>query len=198
MIGSMDANEPTLWTIDELAAQAALALSVDYPGQESGRVRDVPDLRTIRYYATLGLLDRPQSMRGRTALYGRRHLLQLVAIKRLQAKGHALGALQAQLVGATDTTLAEIARLPDQMPAPQTAPEERQDFWKQRPAPPPVKEKKVLPLQGIQLDGGITLLLTPARPVEPDDVEALRVAATPLLKLLASRRLLPDSSAADF
>ena len=46
----------------------------------------VPDARTIRYYATLGLIDRPEAFRGRTALYGARHLSQLVAIKRLQAK----------------------------------------------------------------------------------------------------------------
>ena len=74
-----------LWTIDELGSRVALALSVDYDGQASGRVRDVPDRRTIRYYTTLGLIDRP-ALRGRTALYGRRHLLQLVAIKRLQAQ----------------------------------------------------------------------------------------------------------------
>ena len=78
------AREP-LWTIDELGAVVALALSVDYAGQANGRVREVPDRRTIRYYTTLGLIDRPARMRGRTALYGRRHLLQLVAIKRLQA-----------------------------------------------------------------------------------------------------------------
>src|SRR5437016_3586975 len=98
-----------LWTIDELSTQAALALSVDYVGQGNGQVREVPDLRTIRYYTTLGLLDRPAAMRGRTALYGRRHLLQLVAIKRLQAKGHTLAELQQRLLGQTDAELAQLA-----------------------------------------------------------------------------------------
>src|SRR3954469_10584069 len=101
-----------LWTIDELGSRVALALSVDYDGQASGRVRDVPDRRTIRYYTTLGLIDRPAEMRGRTAYYGARHLMQLAAIKRLQARGLSLAAGQRQLVGLGDPALARLARLP--------------------------------------------------------------------------------------
>src|SRR5436309_11361819 len=100
-----------LWTIDELGGRVALALSVDYDGQASGRVRDVPDRRTIRYYTTLGLIDRPAEMRGRTALYNRRHLLQLVAIKRLQTQGLTLAELQQQLLGRTNAALERLARL---------------------------------------------------------------------------------------
>src|SRR5881392_2255064 len=99
-----------LWTIDELGTRAALALSVDYAGPPNGRVREVPDRRTIRYYTTLGLLDRPAEMRGRTALYGRRHLLQLVAIKRLQARGLSLAEVQVELAAASDERLERIAR----------------------------------------------------------------------------------------
>ena len=80
-----------------------------YEGVPSGRVRDVPDLRTIRYYTTLGLLDRPAAMRGRTALYGPRHLLQLVAIKRLQARGLSLAAVQERVVGLSDAALRRLA-----------------------------------------------------------------------------------------
>ena len=85
----MTRSSESLWDLDELCAQVALALAADYAGQASGRVRDVPDGRTIRYYTTLGLVDRPVAVpgKGRTAFYGRRHLLQLVAIKRLQAQG---------------------------------------------------------------------------------------------------------------
>src|SRR3954464_9955240 len=101
-----------LWTLDELTAQVALALAVDYPGQPSGRVREVPDRRTVRYYTTLGLIDRPADVRGRTALYTTRHLLQLVAIKRLEAGGPSLAEVQARLVGQPDSALRELARLP--------------------------------------------------------------------------------------
>src|SRR4051812_26557012 len=103
-----------IWGLEELSAQVARALAAGYAGQASGRVRDVPDGRTIRYYTTLGLVDRPVARpgRGRTAFYGRRHLLQFVAIKRLQAEGLSLGEVQARLVGQTDAVLEEAARLP--------------------------------------------------------------------------------------
>ena len=98
--------------LDELAERVDAALAVDYHGQPSGRVRAVPDRRAIRWYTTIGLIDRPVAYRGRTALYGPRHLLQLVAVKRLQAKGLPLVAIQQELAGATDTQLARVAHLP--------------------------------------------------------------------------------------
>jgi DNA-binding transcriptional MerR regulator len=100
------------WTLDELAERVDAALAVDYSGQPSGRVRAVPDRRAIRWYTTIGLIDRPVAHRGRTALYGPRHLLQLVAVKRLQARGLPLVDIQRELTGATDTQLARVARLP--------------------------------------------------------------------------------------
>jgi hypothetical protein len=100
------------WTLDELAERVETALAVDYHGQASGRVRAVPDRRAIRWYTTIGLIDRPVAHRGRTALYGPRHLMQLVAVKRLQARGLPLVSIQQELAGATDTQLARVARLP--------------------------------------------------------------------------------------
>src|SRR6185437_14316218 len=102
----MKGHDEPRWTIDELGAKAAEALAVDYAGPPNDRVRDVPDRRTIRYYTTLGLIDRPAEMRGRTALYGRRHLLQIVAIKKLQALGRSLAEIQHVLTGQTDKELA--------------------------------------------------------------------------------------------
>jgi DNA-binding transcriptional MerR regulator len=188
-----------LWTLDELSAQVALALAVDYAGQASGRVRDVPDRRTIRYYTTLGLVDRPAALRGRTALYGRRHLLQLVAIKRLQTQGLALAEVQARLLGRTDETLAEVARLPGGcgQPAPARPPpspdseSERQDaFWKE-PAEPAANPAALI---GVPLGAGVTLLLPAGRSLDEHDLEALKAAAAPLLHLLKARRLLPPDS----
>ena len=64
----MDMSER--WTIQQLSQVVRRILAAgDYEGQSSGRVRDVPDLRTIRYYTTLGLLDKPAEMRGRRAYY---------------------------------------------------------------------------------------------------------------------------------
>ena len=50
----MKNGDETFWTIDELGERVAEALGgPGYNGVPSGRVRDVPDLRTIRYYTTL-------------------------------------------------------------------------------------------------------------------------------------------------
>src|SRR5579875_1702800 len=130
------------WTIQELAELAAEALAAARPGEQSaagaparpgeaagagpegmtaranGRVRDVPNERLIRWYVTVGLVDPPLSRRGRVARYGRRHLLQLVAVKRRQAEGRSLAEIQAELAGATDETLAAVARVTDGEPAP--------------------------------------------------------------------------------
>jgi DNA-binding transcriptional MerR regulator len=196
-----------LCTIDELGAQVALALSVDYHGPDNGRVREIPDRRTIRYYTTLGLIDRPAEMRGRTALYGQRHLLQIVAIKRLQARGLSLAQIQEQLVGQSDRALDRIARLPDlEALAPTAVPPEPKPtqragpFWTETPAAAPdqgagpdetaAEATAGVGLQGISLAEGAMLLLELPRPLDPKDLSAIRTAAAPLLKLLEARRLL--------
>src|ERR1700719_3506134 len=96
------------WTILELAELAADALAdaaaeaeagASSPVRANGRVRDVPNERLVRWYVTVGLVDPPLSRRGRVAQYGRRHLLQLVAVKRRQAEGRSLAEIQAALAG---------------------------------------------------------------------------------------------------
>lgn len=196
------ATREQLWTMDELGAQVALALSVDYEGSASGRVRDIPDPRTIRYYTTLGLVDRPAEMRGRTALYRQRHLMQLVAIKRLQARGLTLVQIQERLLGITDAALAKMAKLPGDVDLGGSAPpmpaslETTGEFWKKMPAEPTVSANDAVTpvsLKGIQLDENAALLLAAVRTLEPDDIEAIRAAALPLLKLLRTRRLLTSA-----
>ncbi|MFI7634788.1 MerR family transcriptional regulator [Nonomuraea sp. NPDC049400] len=98
------------WTIGELAERAARALRGG-GSPVNGRVRDVPGERLIRWYTTIGLVDPPLTRRGRIAQYGRRHLLQLVAVKRLQAAGHSIAQIQAALAGATDRMLEATAGL---------------------------------------------------------------------------------------
>jgi DNA-binding transcriptional MerR regulator len=107
----------TRFPIDDLRTLVARALhDGGYSPAESKRIRAVPDTRTIRYYTTLGLIDRPAEMRGRTALYEPHHVMQLVAIKRLQAANQTLSDVQTRLVGITTKQLSKLADLPD-------------DFW---------------------------------------------------------------------
>ncbi len=89
-----------------------------------GRVAPAPDARTVRYYATLGLLDRPAIV-DRQARYGPRHVLQLLAIKALQGQGMPLAEVQARLYGRSNAeleALLEGARAaPSARPAPARA-----------------------------------------------------------------------------
>jgi DNA-binding transcriptional MerR regulator len=179
-------------TIAELAATAAAAVAAADVRGANRRVTDLPDERTIRWYSTIGLLDRPSGSRGRTALYGERHILQLVAIKRRQAEGRTLAEIQSELVGATDRTLRRIADVPpptDAVALPKSAkPTDGRQFWRDRPAavrPPQV-------LSGLDLGDGVVLML-PAQPNQAE-VETIRAAAQPLLDLLAERRLTRGSA----
>ncbi|GAB2907260.1 MerR family transcriptional regulator [Nonomuraea fastidiosa] len=113
------------WTIGELAEHAARALRDGAAAPVNGRVRDVPSERLIRWYTTIGLVDPPLTRRGRVARYGRRHLLQLVAIKRMQAAGHSIAEIQTALAGAEDHTLEAVSGL--HLPRPETVPEAVRD-----------------------------------------------------------------------
>lgn len=133
------------WTIAELAELAAEALATpEGVGQANGRVRDVPNERLIRWYGTVGLVDPPLSRRGRVARYGRRHLLQLVAVKRRQAEGRSLAQIQEELAGATDDALAAVARVPALgsalAPLAPGAPQAPDRFWARRPMQPDAAE----------------------------------------------------------
>ncbi|GAA4892950.1 DNA-binding transcriptional MerR regulator [Stackebrandtia albiflava] len=192
-------SETARWSIGELADRVAAALADDYPGPPSGRVRGVPDVRAIRWYATIGLLDKPAAHRGRTALYGERHLRQLVAVKRRQAAGLSLAEIQAELAGVGDARLAEIAGLPAEAATesedtrPESPPDSR--FWARRPTvklkghtpDPPEEDTDVS--YCVPLGPGASLLLAADAVPDPADVAALRQAAEPLLRVLRERGL---------
>lgn len=189
------------WTLDELVRRIAAALAGPaYPGSPNGRVRDVPDRRAVRWYVTIGLVDRPAAMQGRTALYGTRHLLQIVAIKRRQAEGRSLAEIQAELAGATDRTLRRVAAVPDALLAEDSkSPSEdaiRHRFWAEPPAAASSTTSdggsdSVTMLAAVRLAGG-ALVLLPRQSGRPDvdDISAIQAAARPLLDVLADRGLL--------
>jgi DNA-binding transcriptional MerR regulator len=211
------------WTLDELVGRVAQALAGADVRAPNGRVSEVPDTRMIRWYMSTGLVDRPLAMRGRVGLYGRRHLLQLVAIKRLQSQGRSLAAIQAELAGAADAALETAARLSE--PADAAGPLRRERFWTQRPAPtqsaqamqptqsaqpalslapgpePDGPSDGVLRGDGVHADGilhGVVLdgavLLLPRVP-SGHDLAAIRTAAQPLLDLLDACGLLTPRAA---
>src|SRR6476620_8048531 len=93
-------------TLEQLADEVAYSLEYyDLLGVHSdSRVAPVPDARTIRYYTTLGLIDRPR-VEGRQAKYGKRQLLQLLAIKALQSHGLPLSEIQSRIYGRSEAEL---------------------------------------------------------------------------------------------
>lgn len=99
-------TQPINLTLEELATEVAHLLEYYslLGAAPDSRVSAVPDGRTIRYYTTLGILDRP-TMDGRQARYGKRQVLQLLAIKALQAQGLPLSDIQSRLYGLTNSDL---------------------------------------------------------------------------------------------
>ncbi len=153
-------NEPR-WRLEQLVDRVGRVLSEEGPGGESRRVRWMPDARTARYYTTLGLLSRPAEMRGRTAYYGVRHLLELLTIKRLQSHGCSLEEVQRRLAGQPEDLLRELARAPEWALRPDeefagAGGSARAAFWQATPSEPaPVDEPS---------PDGWAEMLAPARP----------------------------------
>lgn len=188
------------WTLPELVAEAASWIAT-LPPPKNGQVRAVPDERTVRYYAALGLLDRPSAMRGRTAIYGKRHLAQVIAIKRLQSAGHSLADIQAMWPTLDDLTLGRLTGVT--LPARSRA--TAKEFWKREPhaapkaaaapaveAPPAAQIPPAAPVEvRIELADGVQVViaLPDGASLTSADVHALRVAAAPFVTELAKRGL---------
>lgn len=196
-----------MWTLDELVEKVREALAAEYSGAPNGRVRNLPDRRAIRWYTTIGLVDKPSGMRGRTALYGPRHLEQLVAIKRRQAEGRSLSQIQSEFMFFSPDDLAGVARVPvrvmlDDHPHAHAL-ESRARFWGEQPvegsppppAPAPASGHRAVAtrkLTGVVLGGGVVVLV-PAEVSDRDRAD-IAAAAAPLLDLLTTRGLTDGSS----
>jgi hypothetical protein len=146
-----------LWTLPELVAEVAARITA-LPAPKNGQVRAVPDDRTVRYYMTLGLLDRPSSMRGRTALYDQKHVAQVVAIKRLQAMGRSLSEILQLWPTLDDRTLARMSGV--ELPVATAAPT-RAEFWKRGPVPSEVAGTAAMPDEGPDTAGAAPPIAAP-------------------------------------
>lgn len=139
---------------------------------DSRRVTWAPNARLLRYYTTLGLLDRAAHFEGRTAYYGSKHLLQILAIKYLQLGGKKLEEIQSLLYGLGEESLARLVglQLPLQAPCGHTpeAQPRREDFWTEVPDPPQEqawarKSPPTRKLQSLEPLPGLQILLDPEK-----------------------------------
>jgi len=166
--------------LDALAAAAHRLLRQARLRVDDGRVAGAPDARGIRYYQTLGVIDRPLRYDGRRAIYGYRHLLQLLAIRQLQREGYPLAVIQATLPARTTDVLEQslVQALAPQAAAHAAAPVAADETASVGPA---TTEPAALPqaprriLTG-EVAPGITLSIDPGRVADADERFA-RIAA---------------------
>src|SRR6266404_2358669 len=181
------------WTIEELARRVAEALASTGTTQTKRQVSEAPTVRTIRYYADLGLLDPPAARHGLWAMYDERHLVQLLAIKRLQADGWSLDEIRARLASTSPRELRQLGRVetrtsPQQgllIEQPQHTSlgvgegdgEELGEIAQHSTATPvPPTASTISPVQGIRLRDDVAVLFPATNPLTEADLEALRVA----------------------
>ena len=151
--------------------------------QPDARVAEIPDARTLRYYQTTGLMDKPLRYEGRRAVYGYRHLLQALSIKLLQGQGYSLAQIQAVLSGAKRVTLERVVveRLGEDFLSPV-------DLQSEPGAPPllssiPARRGPLegQPLIAAEVGRGVTVMMDPEKVEEP---EVLLAAMRELLHVI--------------
>ncbi|THF71461.1 MerR family transcriptional regulator [Deinococcus sp. Arct2-2] len=94
--------------IEQLVYEANRRLVYLLPEDRSGRPKDEVNARLVRHYTTLGLLSAPRR-EGREARYTRRHLLELLALRRLMADGLGGKVLMSALESRSEEELAALA-----------------------------------------------------------------------------------------
>src|SRR4051812_46995622 len=96
---------PASSSLDELSSRINAWCEEHDIVPASGQAGEAVTERNIRYYRTLGLVDAPEG-----GGYGEKHLLQLTAIRLLQAQGLPLRRIRELLYGRSLKELQEIRR----------------------------------------------------------------------------------------
>lgn len=144
---------------------AFLAQSSSVPSDE--RVAEIPDARTLRYYQTIGIMDKPGRYEGRRAVYGYRHLLQALSVKLLQGQGYSLAQIQQMLARQSSVELERVVveLLGESQSVPGIPP----------PLPGRVQLRETTegkPLIAVEVGTGVSVILDPTRVEDPEIVLA--------------------------
>lgn len=163
--------------VNRQIGQSGLAL-------DDERVSEKLDVRTVRYYQTLGVVSKPSRYDGRQAVYGYQHLLQLLTIKVLQSQGLSLAQIQGWLPAQTVESLEaglvkQLARpTPERVlgefsrpvPPSMSIRESRPSAPSPEPAPPSPQPPQSAERRAYRLAPGVELLLDPAEVVDADEL----------------------------
>ena len=84
------------WNARGLAAHATALVDAAGIRPTNASARAAPSARSVRFYVSNGLLDRPEGT-GTAATYNYRHLLQLLAIKIRQREGQRLETIKREM-----------------------------------------------------------------------------------------------------
>ncbi len=93
------------FSLEELSRQINAWCTEHEIAPASGQTGEVVSERNVRYYRTLGLIDAPDG-----GEYGEKHLLQLTAVRLLQAQGLPLRRIRELVYGRSLQELREIRR----------------------------------------------------------------------------------------
>lgn len=93
------------FSLEELSRQINEWCTEHEIAPASGQAGEVVSERNVRYYRTLGLIEGPEG-----GGYGEKHLLQLTAVRLLQAQGLPLRRIRELLYGRSTQELREIRR----------------------------------------------------------------------------------------
>jgi DNA-binding transcriptional MerR regulator len=92
------------WNARGLAAHVAGLVDSIGVRPTNASARAAPSARSIRYYVSNGLLDRPEGT-GTSATYGYRHFLQLLSVKIRQREGATLESIKLEMAALTGDAL---------------------------------------------------------------------------------------------
>jgi DNA-binding transcriptional MerR regulator len=93
------------FSLEELSRQINAWCAEHEIAPASGQAGEVVSERNVRYYRTIGLIDAPEG-----GAYGEKHLLQLTAVRLLQAQGLPLRRIRELIYGRSLQELREIRR----------------------------------------------------------------------------------------
>lgn len=97
--------------VAELAMAVSQILAEIGPSQEKATVTQLPDERTVRFYLAEGLLSPAEEKQGTASVFNYKHLLQLLAIKKLQAEDLPIRKIKQLLDGLEEADLKRLLQV---------------------------------------------------------------------------------------
>ncbi len=95
-------------SVAELCTEVERLIPYFLTKQDRANVTDVPDERTVRYYMSMGLVDRASKYSKASGVFTYKHLLQVLVIKYLQAQNISLNEIKERVAGLGDEGVEDI------------------------------------------------------------------------------------------